>query len=70
MTQTFMAVLVIIAVLGTALAFSWLSPFRALEDHGRIGTWFYHEEDLDPGDRPDPSVNDTPIPWRRLRGRD
>lgn len=65
--QTLVIVVVVIALL---LSFTrLLSPLRAAEEIGRVGTWFAHEDDLGLEERRDVNQNDPPIPHRPLRGR-
>jgi hypothetical protein len=69
MTQTFMIVVVVVAVVGIALSFtSLLWPFHVADDLGRTGSWFHHEEEDALEDRPDGN-KDAGIPHRAIRGR-
>jgi hypothetical protein len=70
MNQAFIAVLVVVAVVGTALSFtSLLWPFSVAEELGRVGVWFSHEDELPIESRPDADAKDPAIPYRHLRGR-
>jgi hypothetical protein len=68
--ETFLIVLVVVAVVGTALSFtSFLWPFSVADELGRVGTWFSHEDELPLDARPDGNLNDPEIPRRALRAR-
>jgi hypothetical protein len=70
MTETFGIVVVVVAVVGTALSFSrYLWPFDVANELGKTGAWFSHEEDLPLEQRHDGNQNDALIPRPRLRGR-
>ena len=70
MTETFTAVVVVVAVVGTALSSTrYLWPFDAANELGKTGAWFSHEEDLDLESRHDGNNNDPAIKHRRIRGR-
>ncbi len=71
MTEAFLPIVIIVAVIGIGLsltAAAW--PFKAMEDLGRTGAWFHHEDMDPPESQPDGNVNDPTIPFRPLRGRD
>lgn len=69
MSETFMTVLVVVAVVGVLLCFTGLLwPFAAADELGRTGSWMHHEDE-DPLDaRPDGN-KDAAIPLRPLRSR-
>jgi hypothetical protein len=69
MTQTFLIVIVAVAVVGVAVCFTSLMwPFRVADELGRAGSWFHHEDEDPLETRPDGN-RDANIPRPHLRGR-
>jgi hypothetical protein len=69
--NAFEVVTLVVAVVAIVLSVTvWLRLGRVVEQLGRHGqTWFDHESDIDPADRPSEDDRDAPIPKRPLRGR-
>jgi hypothetical protein len=63
-------VTIVVAAIAIVLALmTYFRLSRALDQLGRGGrTWFDHQEDIPPGERPDEDARDAPIPKRPVRG--
>jgi hypothetical protein len=69
MTQTFLIIVVVVAVVGVAISFTTLLwPFSVADELGHAGAWFHHEDEDSLEDRPDGN-RDPDIPRPHLRGR-
>jgi hypothetical protein len=70
MPEIFTIIVVVVAVLGVAVSLTRLAwPFHVVQQIGRTGSWFHHQDEDGLDQLPDPNLNDAAIPRRPLRGR-
>jgi hypothetical protein len=70
MSQAFLPIVIIVAVLGISISLTRLAwPFKVMQSLGKTGSWIHHEDMEAPEGRPDGNQNDPAIAHRPLRGR-